>query len=159
MAGDVSFSLIGLDGLLGKLDEVSYDVKKRGGRSSLRKASQLLVEKVQEGARKFDDPETGRSIADNVALRWDSRRFKSTGDLAFRVGVLRGAVLKDGGDTAAGSATPHWRLKEFGTETMPAEPFMRPALADNINLITDKFLTEYDKALGRAIARAMKKLT
>lgn len=159
MADEIKFSLIGLDSLLSKFEEISYDVKKRGGRSSLRKAAQLVVEKAKEGARKLDDPDTGRSIADNIALRWDSSRFKKTGDLAFRIGVLRGAVLKDGGDTSAGSATPHWRLFEFGTETMAAKPFMRPALADNISAVTDKFLTEYEKSIDRAIKRAKKNST
>ena len=157
MADTVEFSITGLDSLLGKLEAVSYDVKRKGGRSALRKAAQIVVEKAKEGARRVDDSETGRSIADNIALRWNGRMFKQTGDLGFRIGVLYGAALKNGGDTAANSPTPHWRLLEFGTEKMQARPFMRNALADNISAVTNEFVTQYERAVDRAIKRAAKK--
>ncbi|MCY1280844.1 phage protein, HK97 gp10 family [compost metagenome] len=157
---DVEFSITGLDSLLGKLEAVSYDVRRKGGRSSLRKAAMIVVNAAKEGARNVDDAETGRSIADNIALRWNGRLFKRTGDLGFRIGVLHGAVLPKKGETAdisTNAPTPHWRLLEFGTETMPAQPFMRSALADRINEVTNTFVSEYEKAIGRAIKRAQKK--
>uniref|UniRef100_UPI000A6F8F73 HK97-gp10 family putative phage morphogenesis protein n=1 Tax=Pseudomonas sp. NBRC 111142 TaxID=1661057 RepID=UPI000A6F8F73 len=85
------------------------------------------------------------------------RLFKQTGDLGFRIGVLHGAVLKDGGDLSPNAPTPHWRLIEFGTEKMAAVPFMRPALADSISQATSTFVSEYEKAIDRAIRRAEKK--
>lgn len=154
---DVEFSITGLDGLLGKLDSLSYDVRRKGGRAALRKAAQVVMQKAKEGAERIDDKETGRSIADNIALRWNGKLFKQTGDLGFRVGVLHGAVLKDGGDLSPNSPTPHWRLIEFGTEKMAAAPFMRPALANSISEVTNTFVTEYEKAINRAIRRAAKK--
>lgn len=154
MADGVEFSLIGLDGLLRKLEAVQKDTKRRGGRAALRKAARLVEEAARQGAKRLDDAKTGRAIADNVATRWNGRRFKQTGDLAFRVGVLKGAVLKDGGDPSAGAPTPHWRLLEFGTEKMPAQPFMRPALEQNIGAVIDTFASEFEKALDRAIKRA-----
>ncbi|EKT4477466.1 HK97 gp10 family phage protein [Pseudomonas putida] len=157
MVDGVDFSILGLENLLGKLDEVSIDVRRKGGRAALRKAAQVVVQKAKEGAERIDDSATGRSISDNIALRWNGRLFKRTGDLGFRIGVLQGAVLKDGGDLSSNAPTPHWRLIEFGTEKMPAAPFMRPALADNINLVTNTFVTEYEKAIDRAIRRAAKK--
>lgn len=160
MADTVEFSILGLDSLLGKLDAVAYDVKRKGGRSALRKAAQLVANKAKEGARRVDDSATGRSIADNVALRWNGRLFKRTGDLGFRIGVLHGAVLpKDGDQVDKGQSapTPHWRLLEFGTERMRAQPFMRPALEQNISAATDTFVTECEKAIDRAVKRAAKK--
>ncbi|RCL28607.1 hypothetical protein C6A77_05810 [Pseudomonas sp. AFG_SD02_1510_Pfu_092] len=154
---DVEFNITGLDGLLGKLDSLSYDVRRKGGRAGLRKAAQVVMQKAKEGAERIDDKETGRSIADNIALRWNGKLFKQTGDLGFRVGVLHGAVLKDGGDLSPNSPTPHWRLIEFGTEKMAAAPFMRPALANSISEVTNTFVTEYEKAIDRAIRRAAKK--
>ena len=156
MADNIEFSLVGIDSLVGKLESISYDMKRKGGRSALRKAAQLVANKVKEGAKKIDDPETGRSIADNVALRWNGKLFKASGDLGFRVGILHGAVLKNGGDTSANSPTPHWRLIEFGTVNMRAQPFARKALADNISEATNTFITEYEKAIDRAIRRAAK---
>jgi len=157
MADTVEFSITGLDSLLGKLESVSYDVKRKGGRTALRKAAQIVAEKAKDGARRVDDSATGRSIADNVAIRWNGRLFKRTGDLGFRVGILHGAVLRNGGDLSANSPTPHWRLLEFGTEKMQARPFMRSALADNISAVTNEFLSQYEKAIDRAIKRAAKK--
>lgn len=159
MADSIDFSLIGVDALLGKMASVSYDIKRRGGRSALRKAAALVVQKARDNAQKIDDADTGRSIADNVALRWNGKLYKRTGDLGFRIGVLQGAVLPKKGqtvDTSAGAATPHWRLIEFGTDKMRAQPFMRRALSENIGEVTNKFLTEYEKALDRAIKRASK---
>lgn len=156
MAESIEFSLVGIDSLVGKLEAISYDMKRKGGRSALRKAAQLVADKMKEGAKRIDDPETGRSIADNVALRWNGKLFKASGDLGFRVGILHGAVLKNGGDTSANSPTPHWRLIEFGTAKMRAQPFARKALADNISETTNTFITEYEKAIDRAIRRAAK---
>lgn len=154
MVDDVGFSIIGLDSLLGKLDSVSSDVRRKGGRAALRKAAQVVVQKAKQAAEGIDDKDTGRSISDNIALRWNGRLFKRTGNLGFRIGVLHGAVLKDGGDLSPNSPTPHWRLIEFGTEKMAAEPFMRPALANSIGEVTSTFITEYEKAIDRAISRA-----
>lgn len=154
MADTVEFSILGLDSLLAKLESVTYDMKRKGGRSALRRAAAVIAEKAKARARLLDDAETGRSIADNIALRWNGRLFKRTGDLGFRIGVLHGAVLKNGGDLSANSPTPHWRLLEFGTEKMRAEPFMRPAMEESINEATDVFVTEYEKAIDRAIKRA-----
>jgi len=162
MADGVEFSITGLESLLGKLESVSFDVRRKGGRAALRKAAQVVADKAKEGAARIDDTATGRSIADNIVLRWNGRLFKRTGDLGFRIGVQHGAVLAKKGetvDTTANSPTPHWRLIEFGTEKMAAVPFMRPALADNISLVTNTFVTEYEKAIDRAIRRAAKKAT
>ncbi|WP_085696276.1 HK97-gp10 family putative phage morphogenesis protein [Pseudomonas sp. B26(2017)] len=156
MADGVEFSITGLDSLLGKLGEVKQDVRYRGGRAALRRATQVVVKKAQEGAEALDDKETGRSIASNIALRWNGRLFKSTGNLGFRVGVLKGAVLANGGDLASGSATPHWRLLEFGTEKMAAKPFMRPAIESSIGEVTNTFAVQYEKNIDRAINRARK---
>lgn len=157
---DIKFSIIGLDSLLGKFDAISYDVKRKGGRSALRKAAQLVANAAKQNAMQLDDPGTGRSIADNVAIRWNSKGFKQTGDLGFRIGVQHGAKLPRTGEeinTGANAPTPHWRLKEFGTESMPADPFMRRALSENINAATTTFLSEYEKSIDRAIKRAAKK--
>lgn len=160
MADGVEFSITGLESLLGKLDAVSYDVRRKGGRAALRKAAQVVMQKAKEGAERIDDKETGRSIADNIALRWNGRLFKQTGDLGFRIGVLHGAVLAKKGETvdlSTNAPTPHWRLIEFGTEKMAAAPFMRPALANSIAEVTNTFVSEYEKSIDRAIRHAAKK--
>lgn len=157
MADGIEFSLIGVDALLGKLDSISDDLRRKGGRAALRRAGNVIVEKAKENARRLDDPDTGRSIADNIAQRWNGRQFRQTGDLAFRIGVLQGAVLKKRPDKAMNAPTPHWRLLEFGTEKMKAHPILRPAGENNTDQVVSTFVTEYEKAIDRAIQRARKK--
>lgn len=164
MADTIEFSITGLDSLLGKLEEISYDVKRKGGRSALRKAAQELAGKAKENALKIDDPSTPESIANNITLRWNGRLFKRTGDLGFRVGVLGGARIpkskpKGTDPGGPGGDTRYWAFVEFGTERARSQPFMRKALADNISQITNTFVSEYEKAIDRAIKRAAKKAT
>ncbi|GHB30477.1 HK97-gp10 family putative phage morphogenesis protein [Salinicola rhizosphaerae] len=158
MADAITFEIEGVNSLNAKLDTVSNDIRFKGGRFALRKAANLVRDKAKENAARLDDPETGRKIADNVAVRWSSRYFKRTGNLKFRVGVLGGGKLEPGNpDTGPGGATPHWHLLELGTSKMPAQPFMRTALSSSIEAATAEFVTQYGKAVDRAIKRAAKK--
>ena len=159
MADGVEFSLVGIEELIGKLESVTYDVKRKGGRFALRKAAMIVVNKAKANAQRIDDADTGRSIADNIALRWNGKLFKRTGDLGFRIGVLTGSTrnLQPGNpDTGAGGATPHALLVELGTSKARAQPYLRPAMENSINEITNEFLSQYDKALTRAIKKANK---
>ncbi|WP_313129548.1 HK97-gp10 family putative phage morphogenesis protein [Pseudescherichia vulneris] len=157
MADGVDFSIIGVEALLGKLSSVRDDLRRRGGRAALRRAGNVIVEKANANAARIDDPLTGRSIAANVAMRWNGRLFKTTGNLGFRIGVLHGAVLKKHPDLGENAPTPHWRLIEFGTENVRAQPFMRPAAESSVVEVVNVFATEYEKAIDRAIKRAAKK--
>lgn len=157
MADGVEFNLTGLDSLLGKLESVSDDLRRKGGRSALRKAGNVIVNRAKSNARRVDDPGTGRSIADNIAQRWNGRLFRQTGNLGFRIGVLHGAVLKNHPDKGVNAPTPHWRLLEFGTENIRAQPILRPAAETGAGEVMSTFAAEYDQAIDRAIKRAQKK--
>lgn len=150
---DVEFSLIGIDEVLKNMEYVSDVVRGKRGRAALRKAAMVVVAAAKLKVEGHDDPETGRKISDNIAARWNGRRNKATGDIAWRIGVLKGAVLpKDNHENqGSGTATPHWRLLEFGTKTAIAKPFLRPALADNIAQVTSVFVDELTKGINRAI--------
>lgn len=157
MADGVEYKLTGVDELLGKLDSITDDMKRKGGRAALRKAANVIANRAKANARRLDDLETGRSIADNIAVRWNGREFKRNGNLAFRIGVLHGAVLKKHPDKAKNAPTPHWRLLEFGTENMRAQPIMRPAAENGAEEAMNTFVEEYGKSIDRAIIRAAKK--
>lgn len=174
MADGVDFSLTGMDDVLGKMRELKVDARLKGGRFAARKAAQVMLAAAQENASRIDDPATANSIEKNLALRFSGRRFKQTGDIMFRVGVMGGArsyadtkenrrksrvgarYRTDGDKSNPGGDTWYWRLVELGTSRMPANPFMRPALERNISQVIDTFATQYDKALDRAIRRAKK---
>lgn len=156
MAGDFTFSLTGIDELVKNLENVSYDMKRKTGRSALRKAAMVVVNAAKQNVAGHDDPATGRKISDNINLRWNGKLFKSTGDIGFRIGVLKGARLpKDNNATTGqGTATPHWRLLELGTKVAIAKPFLRPALEQNVAAVTKVFLDTYAANLTKAIKKA-----
>lgn len=157
MPDGVEFSLIGLDSLQAKLDSVTYDMKRKGGRFALRKAAQVLKRQIQHNAKRLDDPRSAADIAANVTERWSGRTFKRTGNLAFRVGVMGGAGGNKPSSALAGLPgldTRHWRHLEFGTEKTAAQPFMRPAMDQAGGEIINEFIDQYERALVRAIRRA-----
>lgn len=164
MADGIQFSLTGLDSLLGKLESVKYETKRKGGRAALRKAAQVVRSAAEANAKRIDDPKTAAEISKNIAMRWNGRLFKRTGDLGFRVGVLGGARIpksKPKGDDPGGPGgdTRYWAFVEFGTEDAKAQPFMRPALEQSVDQVTSTFIGEFEKAIDRAIKRAAKKGT
>lgn len=147
----------GVEALSKRLESLSYDASKKGGRFALRKAAQVIRDGARQNAQLVDNSETGRSIARNINERWASKFNKSTGNLMFRVGVMGGARLpKDNVDEGLGGPTPHWRLLEFGTEKMRARPFFAKALPENAQKSTDTFISEFNRALDRALKKAQK---
>lgn len=147
----------GVEALSKRLESLSYDASKKGGRFALRKAAQVIRDGARQNAQLVDNSETGRSIARNINERWASKFNKSTGNLMFRVGVLGGArIPKDNVDEGLGGPTPHWRLLEFGTEKMRARPFFAKAMTENAQKATDTFISEFNRALDRALKKAQK---
>lgn len=154
------FELQGMESLLAKFEVAKQEVKYKSGRSALRKAANVVANKAKQKAQTYDDPETAESIAKNVAVRWSSKRFKTTGDLAFRIGILGGArsggQKKGKGKGAPGGDTFHWRFLEHGTEKMAARPFLLPALKDNQSEVISTFAKAFEKSIDTAIKKAKK---
>lgn len=179
MSNEASFRLSGVDALVKKLEGITDDLKKKGGRSALRQAAIVIQKRAQANAQRFDDPPTREVIADNVAVRWSPQHFKRTADLMFRVGVLGGAratgkaalksaqrrkrlgqaslaqlgELEGAGAGNPGGDTWYWRLVEFGTEKTKAQPFLRDAGEKAAGEALSEFITAYDKALDKAIKK------
>lgn len=141
------FKIEGLDAVLAKMRGLAPKLLKKGLRSAGTKAMRIVRDDARRVARTFDDPESGSNIAKNIITRYDARGSKREGGAVTKVGVAGGARPRPGRED-----TGHWRLIEFGTEHMPARPFMRPALANNIEHVT----TVYVQALDAEIDKAMK---
>lgn len=179
MAENVSFDIQGLEPVLDKMKELESLPKKKATRFALRKAANLVRDRARANARRLDDPETANSIADNIAVRQDTKHYRRTGDLKMSVGVRGGAKSKAKNAALPGGDTYYWRFLEFGREPVTlkkgvmanpatgeffgqrvsgvaAQPFMRPALAESIDPATDEFVRQLDKAIDRAIKRANK---
>jgi len=153
---DVQIDVSGMEALTERLKALTYETRYKGGRFAGRKAANVIANAAKLRAAQIDDPNTREHIMKNIAVRWNGRLFKKSGDLGFRIGVRGGAKTKAGNDTNPGKDTWYWRLVEFGTEKMAAKPFMRPALEESTQLAVTTFINEYNKAIDRAIKRAAK---
>ena len=58
-----------------------------------------------------------------------------------------GSKENPGGDTF------YFRFLEFGTSKVPARPFLRPALNNNVDGVQDGFVTDFKDQLDKEIAR------
>lgn len=182
MADGIQFEIEGLDDLLSKMDGLVHDVKFKGGRFALRRAAQVLQRQAIANAERLNDPETTEEIAKNIVVRWSGRRFRRTGNLMFRVGILGGArsssksavkserrrrragikslkelgEIEGKGKSNPGGDTYYWRFLELGTAKSAAQPFMRPVPDQAGQKAVSEFIAQYDKALDRAIKRQAK---
>ncbi|MEL4301110.1 HK97-gp10 family putative phage morphogenesis protein [Shewanella xiamenensis] len=150
----IKFELIGLKEVRKKMAKVTRTILDDGTRHALSQAAELVKKAAQENALKIDDPKTGRRIRDNIILQFGSRKFLRDGLIMYRIGVTtpRGRIPTPNEDEGSKGSTPHWHLVELGTERSQAKPFMRPALANNINPVIDKVITELEKELDKALS-------
>jgi len=154
---DITYTLEGVEPLTKAMAEVGHEISYKGGRAALRKAANLIADAVKRSAQRLNDPDTAEQIFENVAVRWSTKKFKRSGDLMFRVGILGGARFSAGkGGANPGGDTWYWRLLEFGTRKMGAHPFMRPALEQNAHAAAAEFIQQAKKAIARAVKKAAK---
>lgn len=167
MADNVEFSITGVEALSRKLTTIPLQVSKKPGRRALGKGATLVARAARKKARSLDDPSTSESIARNIAQRFDARHFRRTGELKIKVGVRGGArqygntrqnrrlnrVGKSyetlGSKGNPGGDTWYWRFLEFGTSRSRAQPFLRPALSENIQEVVNKVATELSRELDK----------
>lgn len=156
MCMTVEFKLEGAENLQKNLKMLAGNVQLKTARAAGRKAANVIRDAAKANASRIDDPDTANSIAKNIAVQVDTKGLKRTGDLTFRIGVRGGAKSKESNEKNPGGDTFYWRFKEFGTSKMPAQPFLQPALRDNISNATDTFVREFDKGINRALKRMKK---
>lgn len=158
MMADVEFKIQGVDALTARMRALPEELRKKPARSALGKAAKVIREQAKANARQLDDPETGRAIADNIVQRLRSRYNRRTGDVMISVGVAteKGRIPKGNPDTGPKGNTPHWHLLELGTESMAAQPFLRPAAEAKAGTAINEFAAGLDQALTRLTKRLAK---
>ena len=148
----VELNIEGLDQLKRKLDQLSNPKKaKQIARKAARQAMNIVRDAARVNAKTIDDPETAEKIFKNISVA--AGRSRDPNVIVMRVGVRGGASFSNKNPPKlSGGDTRHWRWVEFGSANNIAVPFMRPALARNIQQVTDKFAqvfnTEIDKELA-----------
>ena len=124
---------------LANLRQALQGMKTKAGKSIVRKAAGKAMLPVRRAVKEnapFDPTEDGIHIKAEAAMR--GRWFGDT--LIMRVGI-RGGAKKN-------PETPYyWRFQEFGTKTIPAKPFLLPALETNEQQVHDTLIAELQKAL------------
>jgi HK97 gp10 family phage protein len=155
------FEIKGLAPVLAKLKALSGKPAKKAIRAALRKGANIVKASAQTRARQFDDPATPENIAKAITV--GSKKTKGD-EIGMRVGVKGGAKQyannaknrrdgKAGKQYETGGNVFYWRFLEFGTQNMPAQPFMRPALAENVPKVTVTFVSELDKAIDKIVSK------
>lgn len=148
---DSQWDLKGFDNVIKKMRALPVALRGKPGRSALGSAARVVTNAAKENALRVDDAETGRRIADNVVQRFRSRHYKRTGDLMVSVGVAtdHGRIPKGNPDTGPKGNTPHWHLLELGTEQAKAQPFLRPALENNIGTVESVLAQKLEQQLDK----------
>lgn len=141
----------GLADLTKRMRALPVGLRKKPARSALGKAAKVIREQAKANALRVDDPETGRTIADNIVQRFRGKYHRRTGDLMISVGVAtsRGSIPSGNPDTGPKGNTPHWALVEEGTEKMPAQPYLRPAAESQASQALSVFADGLSKALDK----------
>lgn len=132
-------------------------------RRALRKGANVIRDAARANAKRIDDPQTREQIWKNIAVAGGGRRReKQAGGVMMRVGVRGGAknyrrkegkYHVGGSSTNPGGDTWHWRLLEFGTSKMAAQPFMRPAAAEKAQAAYDAIAADAIKQVDKELAK------
>jgi len=122
-------------------------------RRALRKGANVIRNEARNNAKRIDDPETREQIWKNIAVYGGGRRReRRVGGVMMRVGVRGGARFNPKSASAPGGNTSgYWRLIEFGTSKMRAQPFMQPAAANKAQAAADAITKDMRVQVDREI--------
>ena len=156
----------GADEALAKMRNLAPKLIKSGLKRAVRKGAVVVQKAAQANARRIDDPQTAASIPKNIAVQYSGPLSKREGGVGYRVGVLGGAKRLYANNkanrrkgivgqqtSATGGSTWYWRFVELGTSRQRAQPFMRPALENNVERATAAIVSEIGPALDRALEK------
>lgn len=148
----------GADEIMAKLRKLPERLGRNAMRRALRKGANVIRDAARNNAKRFDDPKTSDQIWKNVTTQGGGRKMeRQMGGPVMRVGVMGGAKATKtdtGGKAAPGGDTWHWRLLEFGTSKMRAQPFMRPAASEKAGAAFDAIA----KAMPAELDKELRKL-
>ena len=149
----VEFNIEGLDEVQGKLKRLGNPrLMKNAARRSARKAMAIVRDAARSGAKSIDDPQTAEKIWKNIAIAAGKTRNPS--EVVMRVGVRGGASFSNPNPpNTSGGDTRHWRWLESGSAHNPPTPFMRPALQNNIQAVTNSFAENFNKEIDKELAK------
>ena len=149
----VEFNIEGLDEVQEKLKRLGNPrLMKNAARRSMRKAMAIVRDAARSGAKAIDDPQTAEKIWKNIAIA--AGKTRNQNEVVMRVGVRGGASFSNPNPpNTSGGDTRHWRFIEFPSANNPGTPFMRPALQNNIQSVTNSFAENFNKEIDKELAK------
>ena len=149
----VEFNIEGLDEVQEKLKRLGNPrLMKNAARRSMRKAMAIVRDAARSGAKSIDDQQTSEKIWKNIAIA--AGKTRNPNEVVMRVGVRGGASFSNPNPpNTSGGDTRHWRWLEFGSVHNPPTPFMRPALQNNIQAVTNSFAENFNKEIDKELAK------
>lgn len=147
------FNIEGLDEVQDKLKRLGNPrLMKNAARRSARKAMAIVRDAARSGAKAIDDPQTSEKIWKNIAIA--AGKTRNPNEVVMRVGVRGGASFSNPNPpNTSGGDTRHWRWLEFGSVHNPPTPFLRPALQNNIQAVTNSFAENFNKEIDKELAK------
>lgn len=142
----------GADEALAKMRNLAPGLVKKGLRAAARKGARVFMDAARVGAKRIDDPQSAADIAKNIVIRESGKEGKKLQAIVMRVGV-KGGARPDNHDP---KDTAHWRHVEMGTSDTRAQPFMRPAIANNLDRATAAVVRELIPQIDKQIKKATK---
>lgn len=149
----VEFNIEGLDQVQEKLKRLGNPrLMKNAARRSARKAMAIVRDSARSAAKGIDDPQTAEKIWKNIATA--AGKTRNPNEVVMRVGVRGGASFSNPNPpNTSGGDTRHFRWVEFGSVHNPPTPFMRPALQNNIQAVTNSFAENFNKEIDKELAK------
>jgi HK97 gp10 family phage protein len=144
VADAITYKLTGDVAALRRLRALTPKLQRKGLRLAARRAMKIVQTAARANAKRIDDPQTANSVWRLIVIR--AGRLREPGVL-MRVGVLGGAVSSKDRDPPW-----YWRLIELGSERTRAQPFMRPALENNVAAVSDTVVRELNAELDKLMA-------
>jgi HK97 gp10 family phage protein len=157
---DVTVTFQGYDDVRTRLKNLPANMRNKVMAGAVKAGATFVKKKAVDKAKTFADPKDPIHIYQQIAIRTNKSLGAQNGGVAYQVGVRGGAKRytnnaknRRAGRVGASYEGPGnvywWRFKEFGTQKMPAEPFMRPALSDNISGVMDAILARAEQLLNK----------
>lgn len=125
------------------------DLGAKLGTKVLAQAARKAFMPVFETARQLVPVGDTAELAFSIAL---AVKKTSSGEDVVRVGLK---IVGKGGANGLPPAR-RWHFIEFGTSRMAAQPFMRPALDQNVQVVLELLKVELQKSINRALKRQAK---
>lgn len=149
----IEVNIEGLDQVQEKLKRLGNPrLMKNAARRSMRKAMAIVRDSARNAAKGIDDPQTAEKIWKNIAIA--AGKTRNPNEVIMRVGVRGGASFSNPNPPkTSGGDTRHWRFIEYPSANNPGTPFMRPALQNNIQAVTNSFAENFNKEIDKELAK------